>query len=245
MRFDALSDIGLVRKVNQDTCGIVGKENGYMLFMVADGIGGGKAGDVASNMTIDMMHDLFDIEVFDGTNTPVHWLRTAIENVNRAILIKASQDYNCNGMGTTLVGALYTEKKTHVFNVGDSRCYLLKEGQMKCVTKDHTLMASMIENGIWEPQSVLNNASRNVLINALGIDQPLRIDIESYNNDYDAILLCSDGLYGYVDEEEIARVMFDKELTVKEKSRRLVDLANQAGGYDNISIVIMEQGANE
>ena len=147
-------------------------------------------------------------------------------------------------MGATLVGALITNERTYVFNVGDSRCYLIGDKHMNCVTHDHTLLQRMLESGLIAPEEAENNPNRHVLINALGIDQPLRVDIEAFNNLYDMLLLCSDGLYGYVAEEEIRKVLLRKG-SVEHKTEKLVQLANNAGGFDNVTVIVIEGGEGE
>lgn len=244
MRYYQKSDIGKLRANNQDSCGIYINNNGYVLAMVSDGIGGLKAGEIASSMAIEYMSKPFLKKTFKQSDNLYHWLREAVENVNRQILKEGAKNEEHRGMGATLVGALITNERTYVFNVGDSRCYLIGDKHMNCVTHDHTLLQRMLESGLIAPEEAENNPNRHVLINALGIDQPLRVDIEAFNNLYDMLLLCSDGLYGYVPEEEIRKVLLRKG-SVEHKTEKLVQLANNAGGFDNVTVIVVEGGDGE
>ena len=243
MKYYQLSDVGKFRTTNEDSCGVFINNNGYLLAVISVGVGGARAGEVASRMAIELLSEAFLKKTFKVSDNIYHWIREEVNSVNQAVLKASRENEEYAGMGATLVGALISNERSYIFNVGDSRCYLLGNGRLRCVTHDHTLLASMIESGLVDKDDPANNKSRHVLINALGIDQPLRVDIEAFNNLYGELMLCSDGLHGYVAEEEIEKVLLERE-EVSDKVRKLVDMANDAGGFDNVTVVLVEGSDN-
>ena len=243
MRYYQKSDIGKLRAINQDSCGVFINNNGYILAIVSDGVGGSKAGEVASGMAVDLFSETFLKKTFKVSDNIYQWIREEVEDINQSIVSAGYANPDYYGMGATLVGTLITNERTYIFNVGDSRCYLVGDGHMSCVTHDHTLLASMIESGLVDKSDPRNDRNRHILVNALGIDQPLRVDIEAFNNLYGELMLCSDGLHGYVAEEEIEKVLLERE-EVSVKVRKLVDMANAAGGFDNVTVVLVEGSDN-
>ncbi len=240
MKYTCISDIGKLRKINEDNCAVFLKSNGMILALVADGIGGGLAGEVASAMTVEIFRKAFEEKEFDVDTNIYRFLRDTIEDANYQVLKDGKVNKDHFNMGTTVVGCLITFTRTYVFNVGDSRLYFVTD-ELKPMTHDHTILASMIELGLLEENEKTNGLYRNYLSSALGTERIARVDIEAFDNDYQQILICSDGLYGYVKEENIQNVLLS-ELDVNEKGKQLIDLANEAGGYDNISVIILEKG---
>lgn len=241
VKYYQISDKGLKRATNQDACNIVKSKDNHLLLFVSDGIGGGNAGDVCSLTVSKYLTKLFKNQEFEYGFNYFQYLRRIIQACNLDVLMVSKSNPAYRGMGATLTGALVSEDKTFIFNVGDSRCYTIKDGQMKCVTHDHTLLASLMENGLIEKESITNNNKRNILINALGIESELRIDIDAIDNDYDYLLVCSDGLYGYLEEDEILETIL-KEDTIENKCQNLIDLANGVGGFDNCTVVLLDRG---
>ena len=240
MQYSSKSDIGKVRTINQDSLAVYLKNNGMILALVADGIGGGPAGEIASDIAAKEMCRLFAQAEFTEETDLYAWLRNAMEESNRAILADVRTNLHHYGMGTTLVGALITNRKTYVFNIGDSRLYFLKEGKLECATHDHTVLADMLESGMITPSEAEKTVFRNYLSSALGNREMGRMDVEAFDSDYQAILICSDGLYAYVEEEEILKTLL-QDSDIDEKTDALIALANNAGGFDNVSVILLEK----
>lgn len=235
------SDIGLVRSTNQDNYLIVENKDGDKLALVCDGIGGAKAGDVASLTVIKFVgHAFSNTEKFSSTISAKLWLEKVLRQANDELFAKVGNDANLTGMGTTLVGALFFATHTLIMNIGDSRAYTLKNKQLKQVTTDHSLVNDLLRNGQINSEDVDTHPQRNVLTNALGVASSLKIDILEVNN-YDKILLCSDGLSGYVSNDAISDILNEYASPEKIVSE-LINVSNAAGGYDNITVVLIERG---
>ncbi len=233
------TDKGLRRKENQDRFKIAEKE-GSVFAVVCDGIGGNKAGDVAASLTCEVIQNYYKNN-YDGQDI-ISWLSHAVEIVNRAVFEKSQEEEKYSGMGTTLVSSLITDDKTYVINVGDSRCYILdKNDRLVQVTNDHTVLNELVQNKGIDYQIASKFVGKNVISRAIGIIEDIEADIYQLNGeDYKMILLCSDGLHGYVEEEVIRSVLL-QESTLEEKCQKLVDLANDAGGYDNVTVVLSQR----
>ncbi|MGB4613576.1 MAG: Stp1/IreP family PP2C-type Ser/Thr phosphatase [Erysipelotrichaceae bacterium] len=244
MRYYGVTDKGLVRKSNQDNYIISTNKVGDVFAIVCDGIGGGRAGDIASKMAIDYFSEVFSQNSgFIDIEETKTWVRYHISKCNEKIYIKSSTTNIFRGMGTTLTGVLITKSGKLVINIGDSRVYAVDGyGIFRQLTQDHTLVQDMVRHGEITEQEALYHPKKNVLTNALGVWSNVRVDIDEYPEKFYDILVCSDGLFGYVKEEEIEKVMLTDELTTTLKVRKLLNLAIKAGGYDNITIIIIELG---
>lgn len=241
MQYFGRTHKGLIRKSNQDSILLL-EQNERLLAVVCDGIGGGNAGDVASHMAVEHVAACFksmkscnrDIEV-------KHWLEHTIQEANDMIFTQSLQNATQKGMGTTLVGVLLCGSSTYIFNVGDSRTYGLYADDFLCLTEDHSYVAGLLKRGEVSEEEAMNHPNRNVLTNALGIWDNVKVDINKIKNDYEALLVCSDGLHGYVSEDTIRYVVSAKAHTTKEKVDVLIQDALDAGGYDNVSVIIIEK----
>lgn len=241
IRYFGASHVGLRRKVNQDS--ICYLENGQhtLLAVVCDGIGGGLAGDVASRIAVEHMKESFlrmkncfsDLQV-------KHWLQNTIQEANDLIFTQAARHAEQKGMGTTLVGILKCKSSTYIFNVGDSRTYGLYEDDFLALTEDHSYIAELLKRGEVSEEEASIHPNRNMLTNALGIWDTVRIDINKIKNNYRSLLICSDGLHGYVSEAVIQQIL-KSDKSVEEKVRLLIEKALLAGGYDNVSVIIIEK----
>jgi len=240
MKYFGISDIGLVRHTNQDCYSITTNSVNDTLAIVCDGIGGGQSGDVASQTVAHYFSESFIKQKKFSSETEIkEWLNTTVNEINHFVLDLAKTKSVYNGMGTTLVAALCTDIGTFVLNVGDSRAYRLIYENLTCVTKDHTLVENLVDRGIISVADAFNHPQRHVLTNAVGIEDHIKIDIFSLKSDYDLLLLCSDGLHGFSTDEEIKQVLLsgDNEVSIAEA---LVKYANNKGGYDNITVVIIK-----
>lgn len=247
MRYYGVTDKGLVRKTNQDNYLISTNTCGDVLAVVCDGIGGGKAGDVASKMAIDYFSEIFSIHNgFHDIEEARTWIRYHISRCNEKIYLKATNTNIYRGMGTTLSAVLISKVGKLIINIGDSRVYAVKnKGVFEKLTQDHTLVADMLKHGEITEQEAVNHPKRHVLTNAMGVWSNVRVDIDYLEEDVLEFIICSDGLYGYIKHELIESVMLNKELTTALKARRLLNFALRAGGYDNITIIIIELKAGD
>ena len=240
MKIAGFSDKGLVRANNEDSYGYKLREDGILLAVVCDGIGGSNAGDVASKCAVDTILKDFDLApYFETPREASEWIKNEIDHCNDVIYKLASSNRDYYGMGTTLVGVLMNEKMTLIINVGDSRVYGLFD-RMVCLTQDHNLFQELLHAGQLTSEEIKKQPSKHVLTNALGVYDKAKVDIGLANNDYDCLLLCSDGLHGYVDEEIIRNVLIQNK-SVEEKAALLIQASVIAGGYDNASVIVIEK----
>jgi len=233
------SDIGLHRKQNQDSYGIVENDAKDLLAIVCDGIGGGLAGDVASHMAVAHMKERFlQKKGFHDDLEVKHWLKTTIQEANDLIFMQSAKSSNQKGMGTTCVGVIYANSHTYIFNVGDSRIYGVYDDDFICLTEDHSFVRDLLKAGEITEEEAKHHPNRNMLTNALGIWDSVKIDINKIKEGYRCLLICSDGLHGYVKEEEIFRII-KKETDVRRIVHELINASKSAGGYDNVSVIIL------
>lgn len=231
-----VSDKGLLRKINQDCYKIVSQCDD-ILAVVCDGIGGNKAGEVASVLASEVLCNYFKNNYMK--DKIVEWYNNAIQIVNAAVLQKSSTVKEYEGMGTTLVSALITDEKTYVANIGDSRCYIMtNEEELKQITDDHTVLNELVLKKGIDYSIASQFVGKNVISRAIGIEENIKADIYELNNcDYKMLLLCSDGLHGYVDENTIRNILNDN-ANLEIKCQKLVDEANGKGGFDNVTVVL-------
>lgn len=229
MIFGAKSDQGKVRDQNEDSFGI--KE---CLFIVADGMGGHQAGEIASSVAVEkIMATVF-------SDAPVaQFLKEAICNANEAILQKVAANPELAGMGTTVAILLLHEGLAYVAHVGDSRVYrLVADGSLQRLTNDHSLVAELVKNGEITEEEAKNHPRRNILTRALGTKGETEMELGSFPAEPgDKFLLCSDGLTGFVDDNLIRDILL-KKVHPQALAGELVDLANQNGGNDNITVIV-------
>lgn len=242
MRCYGLSDIGLLREVNQDSFFYAFNENKDFIALVCDGIGGGKAGDVASNIAVETFKKLFkEKPVITEEKDIRNWILKSVMAANDAIYEDSITSRKKQGMGTTLVGVLISEGFTHVFHLGDSRLYALYS-DFVCLTEDHNLATDLMKTGELSENDAFAHPQGRALTNALGIWDKYKVDINKVEDGYRSILLCSDGLHGFVDEKIIVGIL-ESSCEIEEKVQQLIDSANQAGGYDNVTAILIEEDA--
>ncbi len=232
-----VSDIGRKRNINQDSVFITDKPLGNIpnLLLLADGMGGHKAGDYASRTAIEIVKS--EIRVSTGTD-PVKLLTQAIEYANHKLYEKSMQDSNYSGMGTTLVAACYTGSQLIVANVGDSRLYLIRKNTMVQVTRDHSYVAEMIRNGTLTREQAKNHPKKNYITRAVGAFAKTTADFFYVDIlPTDIILVCSDGLTNMLDDGEILSVVYQED-SLAQACLRLVREANLKGGIDNVSVIL-------
>lgn len=237
------TDIGMVRSINQDSIFFSDKSIGNLpnLYIVADGMGGHKAGDYASAHAVSWFTDY--VEKCQYVN-PITILKTGIAKVNDMLLEKAAENIELRGMGTTFVAAVIIQNKMYVANIGDSRLYVLGE-EAKQITLDHSLVEELIRTGQLDRRKVRFHPEKNIITRALGTGHEAIPDFfEIILQKDEKILLCSDGLTNMVDDDEIRDIVMKKQFTDK-ICEQLIERANYYGGKDNIGVVVIEQALNE
>ncbi len=234
------TDTGKVRSHNEDAVTIVKNVSGEYLLVVADGMGGHKAGEVASSLVVSEMGKRFSSLSSIGTKEEaVNWLKEITDEANLKILKYAEENPEASGLGTTCVCAIFTPSFLIFGNIGDSRAYVMKNKKIYKVTKDHTLVDVLVETGELSPEEALNHPQKNVLMKALGASEIVAVDLFEVEKDIDQIFLCSDGITNLLNAEQIERVLNDDELDIEEKVNKLILKANARGGNDNITIAYL------
>lgn len=249
-----LTDRGMQREHNEDSFGVL---DDFHLFIVADGMGGHQGGDVASKLATETIADFFRSTASEDVTWPFHFdtslseeenrLVTGIRLANRQILDRSERSRECRGMGTTVVGALYAPSKNRFYigHVGDSRCYRLRDGQLKLLTRDHSLVNDYITAMPDLSEEQKAELPRNVITRALGMQKDVVVDLQSDEPHADDVyVLCSDGLNGMLRDDDIeaitrAHVVDPHPDALKTSAHELIDQANANGGEDNITVVLV------
>lgn len=242
MEVGACSDIGKVREINEDSYYI--SNDNLNLFIVADGMGGHNAGEVASNAAIHSIKGFMkkhkDSLLYDDEKTICKILKNATLEANKDIFLKSKREEACQGMGTTLT-IVFILSKVYIAHVGDSRAHLIHNNNILQITKDHSLVAELLRNGSITENEAKVHPRRNMITRAVGTEE--NIDIDLYIVDFgmdDIILLCTDGLSNLIEIEEIKDVLKDCN-DLQCGCDHLVELANERGGYDNITVVAIRK----
>ena len=235
-----LTDAGRIRDHNEDSVTILKNFNNEYLMIVADGMGGHRAGEVASSLAVAHLGKRFTETASVGSKLDaVNWLKDNINEINKAI-IDYTKDYpETTGMGTTLVVAVLTKDYLIFGNIGDSVGYVVKNNKLHKVTKEHTLVNLLVSTGELTEEEAKNHPKRNVLMKALGAAEVCELDIFDVDTDVDGIMLCSDGLTNMLTVEQIERVLNDEELNIEQKVVKLIRKSNARGGTDNITIAYL------
>lgn len=237
MKYAAITETGL-RPRNEDSC-YASEGGGTPLVIVADGMGGHAAGDVASRMAVDMIREWFS----DVANCGEDGIRRAVDAVNNAIYERSRGEAGLVGMGTTLVFALLSRPGFLAASIGDSRIYLFSRGRLTQISEDHSLVAALVAMGEITKEEAMVHPRRNVITRALGTKNEERADIfDTPWIDGDILLLCSDGLHGALTDSEIAEIL-NREGDVGRAARALVDAALAAGSTDNVTAVLVRNEA--
>ena len=235
-----LTDTGRVREHNEDSVTILKNVNDEYLLAVADGMGGHKAGEVASSITINHLTENFNkLESFGDKATAVNWIRKEAEEINNEIFDYTASHPESKGMGSTLVLAIYTKDYLLFGNIGDSSGFVIKNNELFKITHDHTLVNLLVKNGELTPEEAKNHPKKNILMRALGANNPIEIDIFDVENNVEGILLSSDGLTSMLNNNQIERVLLSENTSLEEKVIKLIRKSNVRGGTDNISIACL------
>ena len=239
MKAFALTDPGKVRDHNEDSVTILSNDNGEYILAVADGMGGHKAGEVASSIATTHLEARFvSLDTLGTKEEAIEWLREVTKEINDKIFAYTFQNPDSKGMGTTLVVAIRTRDYVLFGNIGDSSGFVYKNGKLVKVTKDHTLVNLLVSTGELTEEEAKYHPRKNVLMRALGANNPIEIDIFDVDISVRGILLCSDGLTNMLTFEQIEKVLNSKD-NIEEKIIKLIRKSNSRGGTDNISIAYL------
>ncbi len=245
--FFACTDTGRVRSNNEDAVSVDAQAN---IAVLADGMGGYSAGEVASGMATDFIRAEMARWLGQSTTAPSgqdirRALEICVDNANQAIYDAALANLDYAGMGTTLVVGVLSGERLVLGHVGDSRCYRWRAGVLKQITRDHSWLQEQVDAGLLTPQQAAVSSSRNLVTRALGVEPIVELEINEFKMEsHDLLLLCSDGLSEMLGADEIAALLSTNE-TLEEKATRLIAAANANGGRDNISVLLVQAGQAE
>ncbi|MDA8092502.1 MAG: protein phosphatase 2C domain-containing protein [Betaproteobacteria bacterium] len=244
------TDAGLVRSFNEDS---LAYDEALGLCVLADGMGGYKAGDVASSMATRLVLEEFAAITRhegdaggeeDGLSAPGAALKRAIERANGAIHRAAQSDKSCQGMGATVAAVIFHGPRAAVAHVGDSRVYRYRDGDLALLTHDHSLLQEQVGLGLITPEDAKLSHNRNLVTRALGVGHQVKVDVREEGAQVgDIYLLCSDGLNDMVDDADIGLVLAELNANLPLAASQLVQIANDNGGHDNVSVLIAQVGA--
>jgi serine/threonine protein phosphatase PrpC len=241
MRVAMRTNAGRVREINED-CAFVESEAGFAIL--ADGMGGHLAGEVASTLAVEMLagcmlHALKDQSPEEEQKPIGFMLSQSIDEANRTIFERASEDNDLKGMGTTIVAAVATGNTVHIAHVGDSRAYLMRAGVLRQVTRDHSLVQEMLACGQISEKEAGTHPMRNVLTRALGNESEVLVDVQELEwQDQDFLLLCTDGLTTMVEDSKIGKILGRYGNDLEAACDELIRAANSKGGKDNVTVVL-------
>lgn len=248
INFAELTDTGRVREHNEDA---IGSQPDIGLMVLADGMGGYNAGEVASGIAVQIVSDLAaeganreqrgDIDPHSGMMRQSIVLRDAVYRANKIIYQTAQSQTNCEGMGTTIVACMFFDNKVSIAHVGDSRAYRLRSGTLDQVTLDHSLLQELVDRGFYSAEEAQRSTNRNYVTRALGVEPTVEVEVHEYEVlPGDIYLLCSDGLPDMVEDDDIHLTISTFNDSLDVVGQQLVDLANDHGGRDNVSVMLAQ-----
>lgn len=227
------SDTGNIRMLNEDFAAYLANDL-LKLFVVADGMGGHNAGEVASKMAVDSVLNYFE----EIKTIEKGMLKESVQKANNEIYRYSKNVFECIGMGTTLTACLITENFIEIANVGDSSCLGLNSSKIKKITKDHSLVQELVDSGSLTEEEALSHPKRNIITRAIGTCENVEIDLYEIEKEvYDKFLLCTDGLTNEVERKEVLSIVNESE-DYSEACEKLVTLAKSRGGRDNITVLL-------
>ena len=240
MKWEFMTDQGRVRNHNEDAGGLFLNDAGQYLSVIADGMGGHQAGDVASQMASSIIEkEWYEIDEINNPEEAERWLKTIVHQVNNQIYEKSVSSKEYQGMGTTVVMGICTPDFITLAHVGDSRCYMINDKGFSQITEDHSLVNELVRSGQITHEDAEHHPRKNVILKALGTEEATYPDVRSISwEPGNMILLCSDGLSDKVSSSELQTFMENKE-SIEDKANGLIALANERGGEDNISLLIV------
>ncbi len=245
--FVELTDVGRVREHNEDD---VGSRPEIGLWVLADGMGGYNAGEIASGIAVKTVIDMVEaacrteerneIETGTGYMRQTIALRDAVHRANKIIHQTAQSQPQCEGMGTTLVACLFYDDRVSIAHVGDSRLYRMRDDRFEQITMDHSLLQELVDRGFYSPEEAQRSTNRNYVTRALGVEPNVDVDVQEMDvSKEDYFLLCSDGLPDMVEDEDIHLTINTFHSNVDTIGEQLIKLTNDNGGRDNVSIILV------
>ena len=248
INFAELSDTGRVRDHNEDA---IRSDPDIGLMVLADGMGGYNAGEVASGIAVQIVTDMAiegaerqerdDIDSHSGLMRQSIVLRDAVYRANKIIYQTAQSQTHCEGMGTTIVACMFFDNKLSVAHVGDSRAYRLRDGELIQLTMDHSLLQELVDRGFYSAEEAQRSTNRNYVTRALGVEPTVEVEVHEHEVlPEDIYLLCSDGLPDMVEDEDIHLTISTFNASLDVVGQQLVELANDHGGRDNVSVMLAE-----
>jgi protein phosphatase len=246
--FAELTDTGRVRDHNEDA---IGTNAEVGLMVLADGMGGYNAGEVASGIAVQIVtelaseaairEELNDIDPHSGLMRQSIILRDAVYRSNKIIFQTAQSQTHCEGMGTTIVACMFYDNKVSIAHVGDSRAYRLRGGALDQMTLDHSLLQELVDRGFYSEEEAQRSTNRNYVTRALGVEPTVEVEVHEYDVlPDDVYLLCSDGLPDMVEDDDIHLTISTFNASLDVVGQQLIDLANDHGGRDNVSVMLAQ-----
>jgi protein phosphatase len=241
-QFCAMTDPGLTRDNNEDSLAF---DEPTLTAVLADGMGGYNAGEIASGMaTAFIKSELSRWLTEAGDGAKAREVRRAMEicvdNANRSIFNSANSNAHYAGMGTTLVVGVFRDDRLVLGHIGDSRCYRLRDGLLNQITKDHSLLQEQMDAGLITPEQAATSSIKNLVTRALGVDESVLLEVNEHAVQAgDLYLMCSDGLSDMINDDAISEIV-SGELPLEQRAKQLIDAANERGGRDNISVLMIE-----
>lgn len=240
MRYASATDKGMVREKNEDFHAILSVGDSSV-FVVADGMGGHAVGEIASRTAVEFALSALpqQLEKARSVEDIELILQETIEKANVRVYLQSLDNREYRGMGTTLTLAVFRHWRLYISHIGDCRVYLLHGGSLERLTIDHTLVQELVDMGSISEKEAETHPRRHVLVRSLGVNEYMKPDTYSFDiSEGDLILMCTDGLYGYVEEEQIRKIL-KRHKNLDSCVRQLVDSANAAGGPDNITAILI------
>ncbi len=247
-QFAEITDTGKVREHNEDA---IGTDGDSAMMVLADGMGGYNAGEVASGIAVQTISELAaegavredrnEVDPTTGLMRQTIVLRDAVARSNKIIFQTAQSQTHCEGMGTTLVAAMFYDNKISLAHVGDSRAYRLRDEKFEQLTMDHSLLQELVDRGFYSEEEAQRSTNRNYVTRALGVEPTVDVEVQEYDVlPGDIYLLCSDGLSDMVEDEDIHLTISTFNASLDVVGQQLVKLANDHGGRDNVSVMLAQ-----
>ena len=234
------SDIGKRRKSNQDYTATFTNQKNQLLALLADGMGGHQAGDIASRQAVEEIGIAWEATTIDDSEKAVQWFLQHIQQTNQRIFEKGQSQPTLSGMGTTLEVVTLLDNHLALAHVGDSRIYLFREQRLIALTEDHSLVNALLKSGEITQEMAENHPRKNIITRSLGMPGSLEVDVAIHKiEDHDQLLLCSDGLTNMVSEPKITQILLEA-ASLQDASQRLIEEANAKGGLDNITVLLID-----
>ncbi len=240
MDYYANTDIGKLRSKNQDQAAVYANSKNQVLSLVCDGMGGHKSGEVASRVVADYVYGCFKGHPgFEDKAEAKEWLENTILDSHQLVRKMSTTSHEHEGMGTTIVATIMIDGEVIICHVGDSRGYICNKEEIIQITKDHTLVNALLDKGAIQEEEIESHRQKNVLLQALGATEKIKITMSEHCVEKGILLLCSDGLYNMVKKEELLEIC-TQEISASNIVNELIKVANRNGGRDNIAISVVK-----